>query len=62
MPGSRGRDERTVVVQLRLTEAEATLWRAHVEAGGGYLSGLIRTAVSEHLAFKKPGVRCPHWD
>ncbi len=62
MPGARGSDERTVLVQVRLTEREAAAWREHVAQSGGYLSALVRQAVLEHLAVSRGKARCPHWE
>lgn len=50
MPGQRTPDERTKVLQVRVTPAEADAWQRHVARGGGYISVLIRRAVKEYIA------------
>lgn len=61
MPGTREREERTVMIQVRVTEAEAKAWREHVEKARGYLSVMVRELVNQHVS---EGVKhCPrgHW-
>lgn len=62
MPGTRGQEERTVLVQVRITKTEAAAWRGHVKEREGYISSMVRACVNEHIA-ETQGLRiCKHWE
>ena len=61
MPGMKGRDEKTVLIQVRVTPDEAARWRAHVPRERGYLSVMVRDCVNAHVAVEGPSPKCRHW-